>query len=135
MHTPIPAEPTLAEYISRFKVDSDLAHIFVQGNKYEEVVTTSGTYPTIAKMVEDNRLKLQSSLLEMGFAARTYSFVGAVVLHVKHNMRSTRFTESIYDSTGGKLFAAVEVIDNSEFVVTFTEPQTGSVTVVFCTNT
>lgn len=128
-------ELTLEEYIARFKADGNLTHIFVQGGAHEEVVTDNGTYPTIAKMVADNQVALQESLLHIGFTVRTYAFQNALTLHVKHNMRSTKFTESITNVLGRKLYADVTPVDDSEFVVKFTEPESGSVTVVFCTNT
>jgi hypothetical protein len=131
----MPPELTLEQYIAQFKADGNLTHIFVQGSAQEEVVTENGTYPTIAKMVADNKVALVESLYHAGFAVRTYSFFDALELHVVHNMNSTRFTETIADTGGRRIFADVEPLSSSEFVVRFTEATSGSVTVVFCTNT
>lgn len=128
-------ELTLSEYIAQFKADGDLAHIFVQGSAQQEVVTENGTYPTIAKMVADNQAALQTAISDVGFANRTYAFSNALTVHVKHNMRSTKFTTSIFSAAGQLMYAEVEPVDDSEFVMKFTEIESGSVTVVFCTNT
>lgn len=135
MATTLSTELTLAQYIAQFRADVNLAHIFVQGGPQEEVVTEGGTYPTIAKIVEDNKIALQESLVQQGFAIRNYNFQDTQILHVKHNMNSTKFVETITDVTGRRLHANTYPIDPTEFVVEFTEPESGSVTVVFCINT
>lgn len=128
-------DPSLAGYIARFKADVDLTHIFVNGGETEDVITEGGNYPTIAKLVAQNKKALAASIQDSGFAIRNYTFENATTLHIKHNMSATRFLETITDVDGSRIYATIRTVDNSEFVVEFTELTSGSVSVVFCTNT
>lgn len=128
---------TVAEYIARFKGDTTLTHLWVTGGPQDMVVVpdTGESYPTLAKIIYDNQQALAQSLVQQSFAIRTYNFQDALTLSVKHDMGSTSFTEAIRGSGGERIYANVVVIDNSEFVVEFTEPTSGSITVTFCLNT
>jgi hypothetical protein len=138
MSTP-PLNPALSvsEYIAQFKGDVNLTHMWATGGPQEEVVVpeTGQTYPTLAKLIYDSQQALAVALVHQGFAIRNYRFLNADTLHVKHNMGSTSFVETITGSGGERIYANVRVVDNTEFVVEFTEPVSGTVTVTFCLNT
>lgn len=137
MPTPLNPNLSIAEYIAQFKGNVNLTHLWATGGPHEEVVVaeTGQTYPTLAKIIYDAQQELAASLVHQGFAIRNYNFSNADILHVKHNMGSTSFNETIRSSSGERIFANVKVVDSTEFVIEFTERVTGSVTVTFCLNT
>ena len=90
MPNPINTQLSLTEYINQFIGDAALTHVFVTGSETEEVVTANGSYPTIAKMVADNRAALSASM-----TIRTYYFTNAINLLIQHGMNTVNFIESI----------------------------------------
>lgn len=65
---------------------------------------------------------------------RTYTFVDQMPLRIKHNMNTVDFMESIRGIDNRRIFANVVVIDEMEFEVEFTEPESGRITVIFGVN-
>jgi hypothetical protein len=72
--------------------------------------------------------------IEHDTALRTYTFTNAMPLRIKHNMNSVDFIESIRGVDNRRIFANIVVIDEMEFLVEFTEPESGKITVAFGVN-
>jgi len=69
------------------------------------------------------------------FVAKTFSFpVPALVWQVKHNMYTKNFLRNMLDVAGNEVFANITIVDNTEFLVEFTEAIAGSIDVVFILN-
>lgn len=66
-----------------------------------------------------------STTMEFQFPTPALSWV------VRHNKGTQSFTESLWDSGGRRLYAGVTVVDNNAFVVNFTSPESGRVSVTF----
>lgn len=73
--------------------------------------------------------------LEQNCVMRTYIFQDAMPLHIKHNMNSVDFIESIRGVDNRRIYANVVVINEMEILVEFTEPESGRITIAFGINT
>jgi len=73
--------------------------------------------------------------LTVPFVAKSFSFPGvALAWQVKHNMYTTNFIRNILDVAGNEVYANITIVDNTEFLVEFTEAIAGSIDVVFILN-
>ena len=94
---------------------------------------------TLAALLTDtvkvvDNVVINSPHLMRGVIAQSFSFESALVWHVKHNLSSVSFTETVTDSFGERIYAALTIIDSSEFIINFTDPEAGSVNVMFFVN-
>lgn len=62
---------------------------------------------------------------------KTFTFESSLVWKIRHNFFTNRFSESILNDKNERIYAGIRYIDENEFWVEFTEPEAGSVTVVF----
>lgn len=122
---------SFADLILRFKTDAGLAHDFVRGDATVDVIGEDGTYPSLAKLVSNIQTVIagQSNL---GFIAKTYTFSQALYWRVLHpDIISSNSTELITNSAGINVFAPKRVISNTEFIIDFTEPESGTLNVIY----
>lgn len=62
---------------------------------------------------------------------RTYHYELSDVWKVKHDLNTTNLIGTIRDVTGRLVFAHIEILNENEFQVEFTEPEAGCINVVF----
>lgn len=137
---PIP-QLSFADLILRFRTDTALAHDFVRGDATLDVVGEDGAYPSLAKLIANIQTNIQTTVNTAvenaligatGFLAKNYTFPSNLVWNVKHpEILSTNFTISIINSAGIEVNAPVQVIDNTEFNILFTEPEEGILNVIY----
>ncbi len=127
---------TLADTIIRFRDDADLAHDFVKGDASTIVVGEAGSYPSLAKIAADVQLQLRALLQSQSQStiARSIPFTLTEELSVKHNLGTRNFTFSITNTIGQQVYAPSRVLSENEFVVDFTEPEIGTINVIFFMN-
>ena len=122
---------SFADLILRFKTDAGLAHDFVRGDASVTVIGEDGTYPSLAKLVSN----IQTVIAEqsnLGFIAKTYTFEQALFWNVKHlDIISSKFNITITNTAGINVFAPVTIINNTEFTIDFTEPESGTLNVIY----
>jgi len=125
----------LSDTIVTFVADCDLAHQFVNGGINDVVLTENGPIPTFANVIDKNRQAIAVALnVQQSISGWQWNFAPQLIWTVKHNLNTTVFVESLFDSGGNKLYANVKIIDDTEFVVEFTEAQAGFVNVMFYVN-
>lgn len=129
-------ESVLDAKIAQFEIDIDLSHQIVHGGATTVVQTEGGPVPSFAKLLSDigasYTIQWQQTLHSMqGTVAKSYQFQRSLIWHVTHNLDCVEFNEVIRSSTGQRLYAHVEVISPMEFMVEFTEPEEGNISVVF----
>lgn len=63
---------------------------------------------------------------------RTYTFPESLTWTVLHpEFPSLTFMEKIMGTNGDRIYAPIRVFNENEFIVEFTEPESGTITVVF----
>ena len=70
----------------------------------------------------------------LGVVSKVFSFTSQTLWRVKHDLNTINFSEAITNNSGQRIYAAVTIIDNNEFLIEFTEPEAGSVSVMFFVN-
>ena len=126
----------LTEVITRFRDDCDLTHQFINGTQTDLINTENGPIPSVSKIVFDAQAKFDDLLTHMrGVGIFTFSFESALVWRIKHTANTKNFVETVFSVDGQRIYGNVRVIDNTEFLVEFTEPESGKITVVFYLNT
>lgn len=126
---------TLAEYIDRFIKDASLAHDFVKGDATTMVHGEDGDYPSLAMLAANaqNQLQLIVEQQLSGMVVRKYNFINTNALVVKHGLGTKLFEVTLINSEDDRLHAAVEVVDENEFHIIFTENEAGVLLVKFFT--
>lgn len=125
----------LDDKIIRFKNDVEIAHQIIHGDETTVVSTEGGPVDSFAKVIAENRLKLNEALTTAGgVIARRYDFTPALIIHVQHDLATTNFYETIRDVNGNRLHANVKILDLNSFQIEFTEPEEGHVLVTFMTS-
>jgi len=153
----------LSDTVATFQADCELVHEFAKGDKTVIVHGTAGSYPSLAKIAADSQVAIsgistiigeyeeqldvsQAALtasnealaglfhLASGIVGKTFHFESTMELRIKHNMNTKVFTESIVNLAGDKVYAPCRPIDNTEFVVEFTDPEAGMISVLFYLN-
>lgn len=126
----------LTEVITRFRDDCDLTHQFINGNNTTLINTENGPIPSISKIAYDAQAKFEDMLIHMqGVGIFTFSFESALVWRIRHTANTKNFVETIISVDGQRVYGNIQIIDNTEFLVEFTEPESGKITVVFYLNT
>lgn len=130
--SPIP-QLSFADLILRFRNDCALAHDFVRGDATVDVVGEDGTYPSLAKIVQNVEVALAlAEQAKIGFVAKTYTFPASTQWVVSHPESPTvNFTETIVNTDGVRVYAPRQVISSTEFVINFTEPEAGTLNVIY----
>jgi hypothetical protein len=83
-------------------------------------------------IVSDNKKILDQTVYFMrDSGVKVYSFAPSLVWRVKHNAMTVNFVESLKNTNHERVYANVKIIDATEFWVEFTEPEAGTVSVVF----
>ena len=73
--------------------------------------------------------------LASGIVGKTYHFASTKELRIKHDMRTRVFTTTIIGADGSLVWAAADPINEMEFVVNFTDYESGTISVIFHLNT
>ncbi len=129
-------ETALDLKIQRFQQDVEIAHQIIHGDVNTEVQTENGLVASFAKRLADTNNQYiqqwETTLHSMqGVVAKTFWFPRAMVWHVVHNLNCVDFQESIRNVQGQKVIAHVNILNEKEFLVEFTEPEEGRISVVF----
>ena len=66
-----------------------------------------------------------------GLVSKTYNFESTLQLTIPHNLGTKDYTFSIVNSDGQRVYAPDRAIDDNTFVVDFTEPESGTISVIF----
>lgn len=66
-----------------------------------------------------------------GLVSKTYTFESTLQLTIPHNLGTKDYTFSIVNSEGQRVYAPDSAIDDNTFVVNFTEPESGTISVIF----
>jgi len=151
----------LSDTVATFQTDVELVHEFVKGDKTVIVHGSDGQYPSLAKIAADSLVVIananedfaealdvnQAALiasqealaglfhLASGVVGKSYSFSSTKELHIKHHMGTRVFTKTIIGSDGAEVYASSRPIDETEFVVDFTDYEEGNIIVMFYLNT
>lgn len=126
----------LTQVITRFRDDCDLTHQFINGTSTSLIDTENGPIPSINKIATDAIAKFEDLLSQMkGVCIHTFSFDSAIIWSIKHTANTNNFVETIINVNGQRVYGNVRIIDNTEFLVEFTEPESGKITVMFYLNT
>lgn len=110
------AVPAIDNYYIDITSGSTLAAMQNDTSNIIDVISNNSTHPM------------------QGVVAQTFSFAQAMMWQVKHNLLTINFTETVTNSFGERIYAAITIIDNTEFIIEFTEPESGSVNVMFFVN-
>jgi hypothetical protein len=105
----------------------------------EATLKASGVVPGTYSRVEVNdKGQVIRGLAELdqgqagSFAIRRYLFPEAsLVWTIQHDMGTDSFTVTLLNSSGERIYANEKVIDSNSFEIEFTEPESGSASVVF----
>jgi len=129
-------ESALDLKIRQFETDVQIGHEIIHGDVNTEVMTENGPVPSFARRLALTNAEYvqrwESTLHSMqGVVAKTFWFPSSMVWHVVHNLDCLHFHESIRNKAGRKVFAHVELINEKEFLVEFTEPEEGFLNVIF----
>jgi len=129
-------ESALDLKISRFETDVDLAHQIVHGDRSTEVQTEGGLVPTFANIISRVQTSYEAVVEQMlhsmqGTVALSYSFEKSIIWHIVHNLNCVNFDETIRNTAGQRVYATVEPINENELLVKFTEPEEGTISVIF----
>lgn len=124
--------PSLNETIVRFEADCGLAHQFTNGGPLSDVVSEGGIYPSLAKIAATSIARLNA--IQPTVTSRIYDFTDAMSVRIVHNLNTRNFTKSIINSLGEDVIAPVDILNSNEFTINFTDPETGSVTIMFYIN-
>lgn len=132
MPTPIP-QLSMADLILRFRSDCAMTHDFVKGDATLDIIGEDGTYPSLAKIVANIQIALAlAEQAKIGFIAKTYTFESSMSWTIQHpDIISSNFTETITNIQGDTVHAPRVVISDTEFVINFTEPEAGTVNVIY----
>jgi hypothetical protein len=128
----------LTDVINKFIVDADLAHQFVSGGPTDDVVSEGGTYPTLAKIAAEAEARIAGILqLNSLLVAKTFNFTAIDLdveyrLPIVHNLNTMKYAVvGIRNTDGQTMLASDVIVDANEFYIEFTEPEEGTVTVLF----
>lgn len=100
-----------------------------------ELALASKTVVNLAELAKETRAKLNETQYFMRkFGVRVYSFPASLTWRIVHNASTVDFVESIKNLSHDKLYANVKIVDDNSFFIEFTEPEAGTVSVVFHTN-
>ena len=124
---------SLAEVITQFRNDTVLAHEFVNGDETTIVNGEGGSYPSLAKIAADadNRIVELYNNQTQGLLVKHYQFQSTLDLVIEHNLNTRVFDLIIINSEGMRVHAPIDVVNENEFIVRFTEPEAGIVTASF----
>lgn len=128
VRVPLNITPDSFRYYSSAKVFS--------GSKIAQCDSEPTATPTeTARLLADMQAQITRlrALLEKS-RVRTFVFESSLVWKIKHDTMTVNFVESIKNQHGEKLSAALRTVDGNEFWVEFTEPEAGTVSVVFDTS-
>ncbi len=122
---------SFADLILRFKTDAGLAHDFVRGDATVDVVGEDGTYPSLAKLIANIQTHVDEQS-NTGYIIKTYTFTQALYWRVVHpEAVTTNFTETIINTAGVNVLAPKRIISDTEFIIDFTEPESGTLNVIY----
>ena len=150
----------LSDTVASFQTDCELVHEFAKGDKTVIVNGSAGSYPSLAKIAADSQGAITGLLsdvneqldysqsvlrttndslsglfhLASGIVGKSYNFDSTLELHVKHNMGTHVFSTIIIGNDNAEVKAQITPIDDSEFKVNFTTPESGRITVTFFLN-
>ncbi len=150
----------LSDTVATFQADCELVHEFTKGDKTVVVNGEAGSYPSLAKIAADSQLALTDIIQEVneqldvsqstittvnetlaglfhlasGIVGKTYSFADTLELRIKHNMGTRVFSTTIIASDNAEVKASISPIDDNEFKVGFTDPESGRINVIFYLN-
>lgn len=136
-------ESALDLKIKSFERDVDLTHQIVHGDQSVIVQTEGGSIPSIARLLylqeQSITQRWEEILLNIDTTAnapiaKKYTFSSALSWVITHNQDCVDFQETIRNSSGQLLYAEVKPLNANQIEVTFTEPEEGSIILVFFKN-
>lgn len=137
---PIP-QLSFADLILRFKTDCALAHDFVRGDANLDVVGEDGAYPSLAKLIANIQTNIQTTVNTAvenaligatGFLAKNYTFQSSLIWNVQHpEIPTSNFTVSIVNTAGIEVNAPIQIVNDTEFNILFTDVEEGILNVIY----
>lgn len=92
-------------------------------------------FVNLAELVTSTRAKLNETQYFMRKSGvRVYTFPTSLTWRIVHNAKTVDFVESVKNLELERIYANVKIVDENEFLVEFTEPESGTVSVVFHVN-
>lgn len=117
---------TTAEYIQRFKLDTELAHQFTKGDDTLDVVGDEGTYPSLAKLAKNAQTLVATAISELqGLVILKFDFSAGLELNVEHGKDCMFYDATLINSDGAELVVNHHAVDKDNIRFYFTEPEEG----------
>lgn len=137
-------ESALDLKIKSFETDVDLTHQIVHGDEDTIVQTEGGSIPSIARLLhlqnqaitqrwEEILLSIDTGSANIP-VSKKYAFESSMVWTITHNQDCLDFQETIYSSSGQRLYAEITPLNSNQVRVTFTEPEEGTILLLFFKN-